>query len=448
VPIERDSDDEGERGSDGYLEVTTDEGSARRAAPAAGPVGEAYLETSALPDAPEEPSPVGRRKVRADDREPLVDDGAWDAVMGALVADRPFLLALWPDANPVEQLLSPPAAEAMMRRCEEAMRAVDAMGRRHDEARARADVAHRALRRYIDAFATDRYRQRDKVIAELDGVMLARMLEVIHALAGSAMTLGAAESRRLREIADTYGITPGRARDAIGAAGITFVLEETLPRAVSMPAPAPTPSPAPAPPPPAAAPVTPPEPAVRPTTKYRPTKASWHFEHLGADYFLPIVVAHRASPLPPLVAIWTGRTGVAYDEKAYGRQVNPNWMIELADGTTYTKRGGLSTPDSYTRSQMYRWEWTEIVARFGALTPAASAAPPAAAVREGGWTFRASDGVRATEAVAVLELLHDQQKKPGRAPAPAPAPAAPAEGNAWVLIVIAFVAFCCFVFRK
>jgi hypothetical protein len=91
-----------------------------------------------------------------------VDDGAWDAVMGALVADRPFLLALWPDANPVEQLLSPPAAEAMMRRCEEAMRAVDAIGRRHDEARARADVAHRALRRYIDAFATDRYRQRDQ----------------------------------------------------------------------------------------------------------------------------------------------------------------------------------------------------------------------------------------------------------------------------------------------
>nr|MBK7069435.1 hypothetical protein [Deltaproteobacteria bacterium] len=270
MPIERDSDDEGERGSDGYLEVTTDEGSARRAAPAAGPVGEAYLETSGPP---EEPSPVGRRKVRADDREPLVDDGAWDAVMGALVADRPFLLALWPDANPVEQLLSPPAAEAMMRRCEEAMRAVDAMGRRHDEARARADVAHRALRRYIDAFATDRHGQRNKVIAELDDVMLARMLEVIRALAGSAMTLGVAESRRLREIADTYGITPGRARDAIGAAGITFVLEETLPRAVSAPAPERTPSPAPASPPAAAAPVMQPAPAARPAKKYRPTEA-------------------------------------------------------------------------------------------------------------------------------------------------------------------------------
>jgi hypothetical protein len=439
VPIERDSDDEGERGSDGYLEVATDDAPARVVAPTAGPVGEAYLESIVPTDAPAEPAPVGRRKVRADDRKPLEDDGAWDAVMSALVADRPFLLALWPDANPVEQLLSPPAAEVMMRRCEEAMRAVDAMGRRHDEARARADVAHRALRRYIDAFATDRYRQRDKVIAELDGVMLARMLEVIRALAGSARTLGAAESRRLREIADTYGITPGRARDAIGAAGITFVLEETLPRAVSMPAPALAPSPAPAPAPPTVTPVTPPESAVRPTTKYRPTKASWHFEHLGVDYFLPIVVAHRASPLPPLDAIWTGRSGVAYDEKAYGRQVNPNWMIELADGTTYTKRGGLSTPDSYTRSQMYRWEWDELVACFGALAPAAAAA------REARWIFRApaAEGGRVVESAAVVKLLQSETK-PTNAPEAArtfiPAPTAEGQGCIWLIVLVLFIA--------
>jgi len=427
VPIERQTDDEGTRGSDGYLEVASTDVRVRRAEPAAIPVSEGYLEASASTDPPNDPSPVGRRKVRADDRKPLEDDGTWDAVMTALVADRPFLLALWPDAPPVEQLLSPPAAEAMMRRCEEAMRAVDAMGRRHDEARARADVAQRALRRHIDAFATDRYRQRDKVITELDGVMLARMLEVIRALAGSAMALGVAESRRIREIADTYGITPGRARDAIGAAGITFVREETLPRASIAPLLEPTPPSAPLP-----------APVVRPARTYRPTDPSWHFEHLGADYFLPIVAAHRASRLPPLVAIWTGRKGVAYDEKADGRRVNPNWMVELADGTTYTKRGGFSTPDSYTRSQMYRWEWVELVACFGSFAPAA-------AVRGSQWTFRAPDGVRAAEAAAVLDLL-EKEKKSVRAPEPAPV--ASGEGNAWILIVIAFLVMCCFAFRK
>lgn len=95
--------------------------------------------------------------------------------------------------------------------------------------------------------------------------------------------------------------------------------------------------------------------------------AQWHFAHLGREYFSPIARAHRDARLPPLEFVWTGRLGVAYDQKALGRRVNPNWMIEVEGGAIYIKRGGLLVRGEYDRGDVIRWTWREITERFGRL---------------------------------------------------------------------------------
>lgn len=93
----------------------------------------------------------------------------------------------------------------------------------------------------------------------------------------------------------------------------------------------------------------------------------WHFSHLGLDYFRPIALAHRASRLPAIKRVWTGRTGVQYSLKSQGRKINPNWMLELVDGATYTGKTGFMSTDSYDKSQMHAWSWSEIVGHFGPM---------------------------------------------------------------------------------
>jgi hypothetical protein len=98
-----------------------------------------------------------------------------------------------------------------------------------------------------------------------------------------------------------------------------------------------------------------------------PRSDPWHFSHLGLDYFRPIALAHRGSRLPAIKRVWTGRTGVQYALKSQGRKVNPNWMVELIDGSTYTGRTGFMSTDSYDKSQMHAWSWSEIVESFGPM---------------------------------------------------------------------------------
>lgn len=104
------------------------------------------------------------------------------------------------------------------------------------------------------------------------------------------------------------------------------------------------------------------------TTSTRdPRSDPWHFAHLGIDYFGPIARGHRNARLAPIRAVWTGRKGVTYADKARGRQVNPNWMLELEDGTTCTKTSGFGVPGSYSKQNMHRWLWSDIVGRFGPM---------------------------------------------------------------------------------
>lgn len=359
-----------------YLDVAFGETVARQEVGAS----DAYLEPS---DGPDEASGVApaRRKVRAQDRGTAAPDASWNLVVNALVAGRPLLVALWPGDDGAHLLRATPPTSTIKLRCEETMRAIDAVGRRDGSSRALAEVAQRNLQRQFADFSPDVDAWRRRVIAELEESQVARMLEIARILAGSGMAFSPSDAALLDEVAEACGIDRVRARDILRATGIEF--QEGVPR----------PEPARSAPTVEAS-ADPPKDKVDDPAPFRRSVSgrridpSWHFEHLGADYFLPIVLAHRAARLPPLSAIWTGRTGVAYVEKARGRQVNPNWMIELDGGETYTRRGGLAVPDAYNRSQMHRWEMAELIERFGSLssTSAARAPGPAASATPAGET--------------------------------------------------------------
>jgi len=91
----------------------------------------------------------------------------------------------------------------------------------------------------------------------------------------------------------------------------------------------------------------------------------WSFHHLGHGYFAQIIEGCRLNGIWPLRTIWTGVTGVAYAEKAKGRRIDPNWMVEDGHGRRYTRSGGFEKPHSYNAGRMRGWSYEEIARYFG-----------------------------------------------------------------------------------
>lgn len=305
-----------------------------------------YLEVDASGEEPSDTPAAGRRKSRAAERRALNDDFDWVAVIRALHAERPLLAALWPTVPARDLLRDPPSAEAFAERCEEARRAFDAVGRRDAESRARAEVAQRRLTRQLEELA-EVGAPRDAAVQALERAQADDVLSVLRLLADGGRVLFAQDVPRLKAAAAERGLGWPRVLELAREAGLE--IHESEERQTG-----------------SRAEVASSSTSTGTSISRTPLPGTpWHFAHLGSDYFATIADAHRAAGLPPLVAIWTGRLGVSYDQKACGRQVNPNWMIEVQGGTTYTKRGGFSTPDTYVQANMYRWAWDEIESHFG-----------------------------------------------------------------------------------
>jgi hypothetical protein len=104
-------------------------------------------------------------------------------------------------------------------------------------------------------------------------------------------------------------------------------------------------------------------PVVRPVTQAGANP--WHFSHLGRDYFQRVLLECRSSGHIPIRTVWTGRTGVPYAERAAGRAINANWMIETESGKRRTNR----TRTSYDPGRMWRWDFDEIARHFDLRHP-------------------------------------------------------------------------------
>ncbi len=81
-----------------------------------------------------------------------------------------------------------------------------------------------------------------------------------------------------------------------------------------------------------------------------------HYSHLGASYFQAMFTECRNAGRWPVRYIWLGVKGAPYSERAKGRNVNPNWMVETADGRRWTNRG----PKAYDPRNMRRWNFAEL----------------------------------------------------------------------------------------
>ena len=58
--------------------------------------------------------------------------------------------------------------------------------------------------------------------------------------------------------------------------------------------------------------------------------------------------------------------GVPFIEKERnGRRINPNAMIELANGTKWIVRDGRFVQDTFNPQNVRRWSYIGIAARFG-----------------------------------------------------------------------------------
>lgn len=90
----------------------------------------------------------------------------------------------------------------------------------------------------------------------------------------------------------------------------------------------------------------------------------WAFHHLGHAYFAQIVDGCRQHGSWPLRILWTGVTGLPYAEKANGKRIDPNWMVEDAKGRRYTRSGGFTRPHAYNAGRMRAWPFDEIAAYY------------------------------------------------------------------------------------
>jgi hypothetical protein len=92
----------------------------------------------------------------------------------------------------------------------------------------------------------------------------------------------------------------------------------------------------------------------------------WHFAHLVRSYFVELFDRCRRQGLGPIHNVWLGRMGVPFIEKERnGRRVNPNAMIELANGTKWIVRDGRFVQGTFNPQNVTRWSYIEIATRFG-----------------------------------------------------------------------------------
>lgn len=185
-----------------------------------------YLEPVASPTARNDDEDEGprtdatrRKKVRAADRVASSSDQVSLALVAALQSERPLLAALWPDLSPAELVRSPPPAEAFTARCDYARRAIDAVGRRDAESRARAEIAQRNLTQHLARLSAQGGEARDEALAELTRAQERDLLDAVKILAGGQKVLYAADVSRLDAAAETRGIDAARGRSLARAEG-------------------------------------------------------------------------------------------------------------------------------------------------------------------------------------------------------------------------------------
>lgn len=172
-----------------------------------------------------------RRKVKASERAGAnAQDAASLAIVAALQGGAPLMVALWPDVRPAELLRTPPPPEAFQARCDFARRAIDAVGRRDAESRARAEVAQRRLADQLAALG----RGGSPVavaLAELEALQARELLDAVRTLFQGQRTLYAGDVTRVDAAAVEVGLDPQRAREILTGAG--FTLESVEARAWS-----------------------------------------------------------------------------------------------------------------------------------------------------------------------------------------------------------------------
>lgn len=171
-----------------------------------------------------------RRKAKASERAApsAAQDAASLAIVSALQRDLPLMAALWPDVRPAELLRSPPPAEAFQARCDFARRAIDAVGRRDAESRARAEVAQRRLGDLL-ALLGRGGAPIAAALVELEALQAAELLDAVRTLFRDQRTLFAGDVARVDAAAVEVGLAPARAREILAGAGFTLESVEARP---------------------------------------------------------------------------------------------------------------------------------------------------------------------------------------------------------------------------
>lgn len=217
-----------------FLELPRD-AEAPEAPARAGGARETWLEApgaspASPPGEPEgAPAGGGRRKARAGDRaEASVRDAVSLAIVAALPTDRTVLAALWPDLSPQELLRSPPPPQALRARVEFARGAIDAVGRRDAESRARAQLAQRALDAHL-ARIGDGDDALPAALAELRDAQREEVLAFARMLVGEGGTLVPGDVSRVIAAAQGRGIDVEVARSWLRGAGITEAAVDSRP---------------------------------------------------------------------------------------------------------------------------------------------------------------------------------------------------------------------------
>ncbi len=95
----------------------------------------------------------------------------------------------------------------------------------------------------------------------------------------------------------------------------------------------------------------------------------WHFSHLGIEYFDNIARKFGAKALKEakIDRLYIGSSGEAYEKKRFGRNVNPNWAVEMTDGSKYKCRANRNQPleeGLWTKSNCLVFDWSDIVEWF------------------------------------------------------------------------------------
>lgn len=194
-----------------------------RAASIAPGSSDAWLEApAASPTDTERPAaPTARRKTRVGARaDNSVRDALSLAIVAALPTDRPLLAALWPDVSAHELLLSPPPAQALRARIDFARSAIDAVGRRDGESRARAQLAQRALDAHLAGLG-EGDEALSKSLSALREAQRADLLAFAAILAGASGRVSERELARVDEAARERGLDPSGVRGWLSEAGIT-----------------------------------------------------------------------------------------------------------------------------------------------------------------------------------------------------------------------------------